>query len=889
MADDLLVTKLIRPPVPAGWIPRERLFLHLDDGLSRRLTLVSTPPGFGKTTLLSSWASRLEIPAAWISLDEGDNDLSRFLEYLTAAVRGVDAGAGEPIPPFLQSTRERAQRVLTGLLNRLAGQTTHSILILDDYHLIQEEGVHKALLYFLEHLPPTMHLVISSRADPPFPLARMRGRAEVIELRQDDLRLTAEETAAFLSQTMRINLAPEDIQTLADCTEGWIAGMQLAAVSMRRDEDPARWIHTIGSGNRYILDYLMDEVWRRQPDDVRTFLLRTSLVDRFSVDLCNTLTGGDNGRSMLERLENSNLFITPLDAERTWYRYHRLFADLLRHRLRQERPSDIPGLHRAAAAWFEGKGLIEEAIEHCLSVGEYEKAVQLIQDSAEENLARGTVITFLHRLDQIPIETLNRHPLLCIYQAWAFIQSGRAAADAEARLQAAEHNDPGGITAAKATAVRALVQYIRGDFPLSIRLAEQALEGIREDSILLWSIAALSLGSSRLAEGDTEEGLRVYAEIARRAEKAGNAVLAAMALVGSAKLWIRRGKLHQGYSLARKALELGTDTQGKQTPAAGLAFIVLGELHREWNDLAAAEKEILQGISLVRHWSEARLVDASLIQARIRFSRGDWNGVRETLKEARQAASHTRITEVDDFAVDMQQAQMDLAQGDRDKVQRWIRERNVEKDHGPADVQKRGNPDDLHMRKYEHLVLARFYISRNQISKALSLLDAWLPELERQQRMDLVLQILVLKALAWQAAGDLSTACSQLQQSLKISESESYIRLFADEGIPMVRLLREMAARGLSSEYTERVLAACAPVETVKAGRPKPGSMEMLSRREMEVLRLIADGLSNLEIAKRLTLSPGTVKVHTRNIYDKLGVKSRTQALAKAKAAGLLS
>lgn len=479
MPFDLLLTKLLRPPVPSGWIPRGRLFTILNEGLSRRLTLLSTPPGFGKTTLLSSWAAGLEIPSAWLTLDEGDNDLSRFLEYLTGAVRGIDAGAAESAPLFFQSMRERAQTVLTGLLNFLAGQPAPLVLILDDYHLISEEGVHEALLYFIEHLPPTTHLVISSRADPPFPLARMRGRAEVIELRQDDLRLTAEETAAFLSLTMRINLDAEDIRMLTDCTEGWIAGMQLAAVSMPRDEDPARWIQSIGSGNRYILDYLMDEVWRRQPGDVRAFLLRTSLVDRFSVDLCNSLTGGNDGRSMLERLENSNLFITPLDAGRTWYRYHRLFADLLRHRLRQENPAEIPSLHRTAAAWFEGQGWTEEAVEHCIQAGDLEKAAQLLQSSAEEYLTRGTIVTFLRRLDRLPKETLNRRPILCIYQAWAFLQNGRAAAEVEERLAAAEGNPLDPITSAKVTAVRALVAYIRGDLPLSIRLAEQALAGAR--------------------------------------------------------------------------------------------------------------------------------------------------------------------------------------------------------------------------------------------------------------------------------------------------------------------------------------------------------------------------------------------------------------------------
>ena len=887
MPIDLLVTKLLRPPVPAGLIARERLFARLDEGLSRRLTLVSTPPGFGKTTLLSSWAARLETPSAWISLDEGDNDLSRFLEYLTAACREVAPDPGHSIPPYLGSTRERSVVLLTNLVNRLAEIQTPFVLILDDYHLILADEVHQALLYFLDHLPPSVHLVISARADPPFPLARLRGRGEVVELRQDDLRMTDEETVAFFSRRMGIDLPGNDLRALTEYTEGWITGMQLAAVSMQREENKAEWIRTLAGGNRYILDYLMEEVWHRQPAEIREFLLRTALPDRFSAELSDALTGGSGGQSMLSRVEQANLFLTPLDPQRTWFRYHRLFADLLRRRLMQEHPEEIPGLHRTAAAWFEGKTLVEEAVEHHLQVPDYERAAQLIQNVAEDSLLRGTIATFLHWLDRIPIEILNRHPILCIYQAWAFLQSGQSIPEVEERLRAAERNDLDPAAAAKVTAVQALVEYLRGDNRRSIRLAEQALENIREDSVFLWSIAALSLGSSRLAEGDLEGGLRMYSEIARKAAEAGNPAISTMALVGSSKLLIRQGKLHQALTLCRKAIFPGADPRGNASPADGMALIVLGELDREWNRLEQAEQDILQAIPRLRHWTEARLVDANIILARIRCSWNDWNGAKEALQDARNAARRTRSTEIDDFAVDLSQAQMDIQQGDWEKVRHWIRERDVDRDRGAADVLKRGNPDDLHMRKYEHLALARYHIARNKHAKALALLDAWLPEMERQQRTDLVLQILVLKALAWQVAGDLSKACAQLQVALKTAEPEGYVRLFADEGVPMARLLREMIARGLSPEYAGRLLPACAPAETDKPAA-LPGKPSLLSKREIQVLMLIADGLSNSDIAVRLTLSPGTVKVHIRNIYEKLGVKSRTQALGKAKAAGLL-
>jgi len=886
MPDPLLATKLSQPQIPPGIIPRARLFARLDDCLSHRLTLVSTPPGFGKTTLLSSWAARSAARTTWLSLDEGDNDPSRFLEYLTAAFRGAEPPAENARLPLLDTLRERSTRRLTELINRLAESPTPTVLILDDYHLIREEGIHYAVLYFLEHLPSAFHVVISSRADPPFPLARLRGRGELLELRQDDLRMTDEETAAFLSRRMGIDLADGELRTLTEYTEGWIAGMQLAAVSMQREERRGEWIRSLASGNRFILDYLMEEVWRRQPEDVRDFLLCTALPDRFSAELGRRLAGPRGGQEMIERLEQANLFLTPLDPQRTWFRYHRLFADLLRRRLQQERPERIPDLHRTAAGWFETQGLVEEAVDHYLRVPEYDAATRLIRSRAEGILVRGTIATFLNWLDRIPAAILDRDPMLCIYQAWAFVQGGRTIPEIDGRLQAAERNGLDAVTAAKVGAVRALVEYVRGDTRQSIRLAEQALQHIKEDNVFLWSIASLSLGTSRLAEGDMDGGRRIYDDIARNAAEAGNAAIAAMALVGSAKLSIRRGKLHQGLVLCRKAIALGTDPQGNVIPATGIALIALGDLDREWNRLESAEQHLLRAIPLLEHWTEARLVDANLVLARIRCCRSDWAGAYGALEHARRAARNTRVTEVDDIAVDLLEVEADIQRGEWDKVRHWIREREVDRDRGATDVIRRGDPDDLHMRKYEHLALARYYIARGKSAKALALLDGWLAEFERRQRTDLVLQALVLQALAWQAAGDLSKACAKLHAAMRIAEPEGYVRLFADHGAPMARLLREMVVRHLSSEYAAALLPACLPPGGTAA--PPPASPPLLSRREMEVLALISEGLSNSGIAGRLTLAPGTVKVHIRNIYEKLGVKSRTQALAKAKSAGLL-
>jgi LuxR family maltose regulon positive regulatory protein len=887
MTDHLLVTKLMRPPVPPGRVARERLLAALNENLSRKVTLISTPPGFGKTTLLGSWAERLDRPCAWISLDEGDNDPARFLDYVSAALRGNAAEVVDAIPPFLNPPHEYGERILTNLINALAGKSDPGVLILDDYHVIREEGVHKSVLYLLDHKPPALHLVIASRADPPFPLARWRGRGEMHELRQEDLRLTVDETADFLSRTMALDLSRGEIEALCEYTEGWVAGVQLAALSMRRQDNPAEWIRAAGSGNRYILDYLMDEVWRHQPPDVQQFLLCTSIASRFSAPLCDTLSGGGDGREMLERLLRANLFIAPIDEGRTWFRYHRLFSDLLQARLRQERPDDLPRLHRLAGDWHERSGHADEAVGHYLHAGDFDRAARLLEQSAEKPLIRGETATFSRRLEALPAAVLAAHPLLCVYQAWMRMLGGRSAAEVEDRLRLAGRGPRDPSTAAKADAVRALLAYFQNDPRQAIRLAQRALADLREDSVFLWSIAGLSLSSSLLAEGDLEGGQKMLSEVEQKAAEVGNRLIASLALAGIGKLLIRQGRLHQAHALCRRALPADAEETGNLSPADGILLLALAEIHREWNELEKAAAEIRRAIPLVRRWTEARLVDANLILARICLARGDDPGALSALAEAGRAAKHTRMTEIDDLAVEVLRMQMHIRRREFDAVERWIREREVDRYRGPDDVVHNGTADDFHLRKYEHLTLARYYIARKRSAKARALLAAWLPELERLQRNDMVLQIMILQALAWRAQGDSNQAVAALQRALQLAQGEGCVRSFADEGPEMAALLREAAARGISPAYTAKLLAACGPEEGA-GRRPAAPGPEALSRREMEVLGLIAAGFSNREIAERLSLSPGTVKVHTRNIYGKLEVRSRTQAVAKAKSAGLL-
>jgi LuxR family maltose regulon positive regulatory protein len=960
MTTSLLTTKLTIPPTRPGLVPRPRLIERLNAGLHRSLALISAPAGFGKTTLVSSWLHRpgdeqgyssapqlstYPAQAAWLSLDEGDNDPARFLAYLVAALQTVQPDFGEAALAALQSQQPPAlEAVLTALINDIAscpgpgdgeggegpggGRSGRPIiLVLDDYHLITARPIHDGVTFLLEHLPPNLHLVIASRADPHLPIARLRAQGQLTELRQSDLRFTIDEAAAFLNARSGLNLSREDVAALEARTEGWVAGLQMAALALQgqapawREEDVARFVRAFTGSDRYILDYLVEEVLQRQPAGIQTFLLETSILDRLTGPLCDAvrfggakssgssfgtavrpdavtdsaaLVGEASGQDMLEQLERANLFIVPLDNERRWYRYHRLFRDLLRRRLGHTQRDRIPTLHRRAGEWFQERGLTAPAIEHLLRAGHFERAAGLVEQTAEATLMRSELATFLGWVDQLPDTLVRDRPSLCVFQAWALLLAGHGLDAVEARLQDAACSEE----AEKAAPVRALLAVYRGQMPRAAELAYGALQRLPEDDLLLRNLATWIVNLSRLMEGDVAASTEALDQVARTSQRAGNVLIAVMVLCHIAGLRVQQGRLYQAKALYEEALEWAADDRGQLLPIAGEALMGLGRLSYRRNDLEAATRYLVEGIELTEGWGEVGATDGYLCLASARQAQGDLDGAQEAIRKAQQLALKTDATELDDILVAAHQASLWVTRGDLAAAWRWLEERGLASGgaEGPvvevavAELAARVGGDffvSQRRRTGEYVTLVRLLLAQGRSAEALAVLKHLVAIAERWGLDERVMRFQILRALALKAQDDVGQAMMALERALSLGEPADYVRPFVDEGEPMAQLLYRAVERGIAPEYAGRLLTAFPALEPARQAS-QARMVEPVSERELEVLCLIAEGLSNQEIAERLFISVHTVKWHTGNIYGKLGVKNRTQAVTKARSLGVL-
>ena len=906
--DVLLATKLHVPRPPPGFVLRRRLVGALGEGLARGRVLVCAPAGSGKTALLADWARGGGRPVAWLGLDGGDSDPARFWRYTVAALDLARPGlAGRVGPPPPRSF----EGLVTALINELAADPgpDEVLLVLDDYHLVDSGPVHESVAFLLENLPPGLRVVVCGRADPPLPLARLRARGQLAELRAADLRFTDEEAAALLGEAAGPGLPGVAVAALTARTEGWAAGLQLAGLSLRGHADAAGFVAAFGGSHRFVLDYLADEVLDGQPGPVRAFLLETSVLERLTGELCDAVTGRAGSQAMLQNIERAGLFLVPLDEVRGWWRYHHLFADLLRVRLQAEQPGRVPALHRAAAAWCEEHDLADDAVRHVLAAGDAAWAARLVERHVEALLGRSEGATLRRWLSALPAQAVRDRPRLCLAQAYAAAQGFQLEA-LEALLDDAERayavsggepyepslgrpqgdsvlaNVPAGIAFLRASLAR-----LRGDAALAADYDRQALAQLGEDEWLMrsfvrWNLAVVDWLGGRL--GPAERGLAEVLAERRPAGEAFGGFLPMRVCYDLGQVQRAQGNLDAALATCRQAL--GTAGQSSQTAFMGPVHVGLAQVLYERDELAAALDHATRGVALCRQLAFTAALAAGLaVVARIRHVQGDAAGALEAMGQAGQAGLSPQVITLFN-PVPSQRARLLLAQGDVRAAAQWTTAAGLSPDDEPD-----------YPREPAYLVLARVLLARNDPGPALTLLRRLLDAAASQGRTGSIIEIQALRALALAACGDHAGAVGALAEALTLACRHGYVRVLADEGAPMRALLAQLsaarpgqqhAARRIDPGYLAALVRACGPAGAAppprRAAAAPPGLAEPLTGRELEVLRLIAAGRSNQRIAHDLVVALDTVKTHVTHILGKLGAANRTEAAARARQLGLI-
>ena len=912
--DGLLATKLYLPRLQSRFVTRARLIERLQLAANVGLVLVAAPAGFGKSTLLADWARRSDRRVAWLSLDPGDNDPARFWRHVAAALDTFRPGIGDAVGPLLGPPPPSSyQAFITALLNVL-DPDDEIVLVLDDYDRIETAAVHDALAFMLEHRPPSLHLVMACRADPILPLARWRARAELVELRAADLRFTSDEAASLLRAIVDAPLSDAAIAALEERTEGWAAGLQLAALSLSTQSDAAQFVESFGASHRFVLDYLTDEVLKDQPEAVRTFLVKTSVLERLSGSLCDAVTGRTDGQTMLEAIERANLFLMPLDDVRGWWRYHHLFAELLRARLEHELPEERQEIHRAAAAWSDERGLADDAVSHALGAGDFAWAARLIERHAGARLLRGEGATLQRWIAALPGQLTESRPRLLLAKAYLALLSGdlnpfeaplteaRAAIAAAPALadEAFEPFDgPGPSLIANIPASIALglahVAELRGDGDETRACAEQARALVHKDEWMLGILVEAHVALGALLTGRLDEAERALAVAVTRSKDVGERVLVARGWALQAQVQRASGRLDAAFATNRQALEVISPPGGPTVPGSGLMLVGMAEVAYERGDLDAALDYVTQGIALCRQLADAitgapqPLANGLAILAWIRQASGDQRGAREAIEEAAAAAPPRSVTSLLN-PVPAQRARLLLAQGDVEGAAQWIDELLLAADDEPS-----------YHHEAEHLVLARVLLARDEVEPALALLARLHALASDQRRIRSLIEIQALRGLALARSGDELEAERSLADAARRAHPQGYVRVFVDEGTPMATLLARLirarrsnasVGRGLPLAYLGRLRRSFEPAGQSGGDDPAriaPGLVEQLSQREVEVLGLLAAGKPNREIADELFVTVDTVKKHVTHIFEKLDATNRTEAVARARSHGLLA
>jgi LuxR family maltose regulon positive regulatory protein len=899
VSDILLATKLHIPPLHNSLVNRPRLIQRLNDGIAqgRRLILISAPAGYGKSTLLSDWVSQVGLPVAWLSLEKGENTPIRFWNYFITALDIIphlhQAGIGESIFQMLQSPHPPPMdALLANLVNDFYKLEEPAVLVLDDLHVISEEQIHQDLIFLIDHLPLStsgLHLVVASRMDPPWPLARWRVRDELNELRPRDLRFSYDETVQFLNQVLRLKLSSRDVAALQDRTEGWIAGLQMAAVSMQGrlktqgSQGVSRFIATFTGSNRFILDYLMEEVISQQPAEIRDFLQQTSILEQLTAPLCDALTGRQDSQAILNQLEQANLFLIPLDNERQWYRYHHLFAELLRKRLKQTQPDRITRLHQLAGKWYAENNFLSKAISHALDAGDMVRVNEFVSGNALALVEQAELFDVLRHFEEMPEQSFLSKPWLCVAYAWVkayadpSVEMDRVLQQTEQCLAGVENALERQHLTSHLAAIRSYIAWVKGEADKALEFAHSALENLPEEDWVTRCHVLTTQGLALQYLDNLPEAIQAIEAVVVAGQKAGKSQEILFASANLAFIYLMQGRLRKTFSLCQQILSLADETgQGlSHLPILANAYARMSMVQLEWNEVESAVSYARESVTLAEQWNQADTLHFTLTcLSEALCAAGDLEEAFAVNHRAMQLAVDVspwffRLSACDEV-------RLNLAKGDINAAAHRV----VELEPLVDENSRRGT---FLVTKVSLLNAQRNY------PEVLAVLEEPICDLEERGLYWILMNLISFQALALQALGREEKALDVIGHCLALAAPEGYVRIFVKNGAPMARLLQIASSRGIETEYINKLLPAFnILVASHKSITPVHRLIEPISERELEVLRFLNTHLTIPEIAQEMVIAPSTIRTHVRNIYNKLDVHGRIEAIQKAKEFGLI-
>ncbi|NWJ46782.1 MAG: hypothetical protein HXX08_12960 [Chloroflexi bacterium] len=896
---NLLSTKFYAPTLRAGLVLRPRLTKQLAQISHYRLTLICAPAGFGKTTLINEWRTKTNLPLAWLSLDENDNDLVRFWRYFITALQGWKAEVGKQALTLLLSSQPPPLiEVLTELINSLATLENDFILVLDDYHLITNPEIQRGVNFLLEFVPQQLHLVIITRLDPPLLLSRFRSQVQILELRAEELRFLPAEVNTFFEQNLGITLTPEQLKAVETRVEGWVAGLQLVALSLKGRADIPDFLQSFTSSQRYLLDYLLEEVLARQEPELQNFLLETAILERFCSPLVKAVTGREDSETLLEKLEQLNPFIVPLDSEGHWFRYHQLFADLLLSRLRRLKPGRREELAKLAAEWCEQTGMIGEAVNYALAAKQYASAARLVEEVSTQMIERGELVTLRSWINSLPQELHFANPRQIISEAWVLLTEGfgdiskKRLEQAIALLERENDSQQWKPLLQKHAAVlETHLIRLKGDYAEAIALSNQLIE--REEETFLKSALLLNLGICHYYRGELPLAREKITEVKKLSQEISNYYILVASTSFLGELFFMEGQFQKTEELLRESLQQ-VRKHNELLRVNTVTYTRLASLAYERNRLEEALNYAERATRLEKQSKAADpLARALIILARINWALERRQAAYATLDEAEKLTKTYPIARLYFPEVVATRVKLWIMEGRLEEAENWAKTEELESKVNSASLKE-------FQEEPQFCLLARLYIARGDNENAALLLERLLPEARLQHRMGSMLEILTLQARNLQAQGKTPQACDILEQALILGESSPYVRSFVDEGIAVRPLLLELRKRQffmVRADYINLLdlalgINSVEPLPEQLRFQPSttfaPIKAEALSTRELEVLRLVAAGVSTDDIARKLVISVATVRKHLKNIYEKLDVHSRIQAVALARELHLL-